>query len=620
MELSNTNGDHDLTLKNTELIKDNYIKLFNDEVSNILFAPAYYHDLKDSKIHFKSKVKKFEAQLNTNFNTNKNLMGGNTSIEDIGSSWNGVEKQVFFYCLSRYSIHNLDQWANDIPTKSKLEILAYYNVLKCNYNELKTNGYRGRRLLIKRNDLPIAYEMDDYYIKTEEEIANNINAQDKDDNGSSASSASNLIDFGLWNKKWYSIYSKHRLFEYYPVQKFPYPIDGKAIKYLEKCVKLYIKELLWNIIPNIYIENRIIVVNENDELEEKRNNKEKYVVFKYDKKMKKSRLKKRKLVSVNDGDDTDYDYEVGEQQSSSMDTVSNISKKAKTSDVKNQLEITQTDIYRGITLFKQENRLCKFPLTVTEQIPNTIEKFQLKLSKAGSSSKEQPITMKDIFKIKILKNGPQYPSIMMENINNMMVMDSPAISAPDFIDPLSVSMYCIEDEFIMGKKLKEDDINKVLTSENDIDKADIIKSKMYQHYILNFLKIKHKSDEELVNHTNCKIKIDWSNVLLNDEEGRMNQAIALQNSNPVTDEDIITNSDYDSSELISRENNASHSVSSNKERSSSDNSSISDDIIAVSHGISKSNNDITVINENDEVPQLFIQDYSIHNSSSSSIE
>ncbi|OWB81704.1 nucleic acid binding protein [[Candida] boidinii] len=87
--------------------------------------------------------------------------------------WTLNEKELFFSLLSRFSIHRLDAIAENMKTKSKLEILAYYQLLKWKSKKLKLHSTRFLSS-VGMNEIPIAYEMSEYYIAAEECLATRL--------------------------------------------------------------------------------------------------------------------------------------------------------------------------------------------------------------------------------------------------------------------------------------------------------------------------------------------------------------------------------------------------------------------------------------------------------------
>lgn len=108
-----------------------------------------------------------------------------------GTWWTSNEKQQFFRLLGRYSIHNVDMIHAGIGTKSELEILSYYHLLKAALNDLRRkleivnykvvvprrkNPHNFRihkkvRGLLLYRDMPIAYEMSEAFTSIEDRQA-----------------------------------------------------------------------------------------------------------------------------------------------------------------------------------------------------------------------------------------------------------------------------------------------------------------------------------------------------------------------------------------------------------------------------------------------------------------
>ncbi|QLQ82350.1 hypothetical protein HG537_0H01110 [Torulaspora globosa] len=254
--------------KSRDVLAD-YFDVFNREVKQFLdpFASNDY-ELEGSYVHIGSKVCWFEdnggiddtgsvSEADSDELTDSSDDEYETAeeyqeesvrrVEDsnglMGSFWSVSEKIMFFHCLSRYSIHGLDEWRDRIPTKSKFEILVYYKVLRENLNRLKKIGGNFRRIL-SRAELPIAYEMDEFYISLEERMSARVRletdtpATDPDDGGNG------LISFENWNKRWRPIYSKTRIEELTPACYLPLPFSQDAIDFLTKRCIEYTRRVL----------------------------------------------------------------------------------------------------------------------------------------------------------------------------------------------------------------------------------------------------------------------------------------------------------------------------------------------------------------------------------------
>lgn len=118
-----------------------------------------------------------------------------------GSRWTSQEKDKFFTFLGRYSIHQVDLIQSKIPTKSTIEILAYYNLLDQELRRIKQTytrktfkykvvegGHKSKReirlrrirlKLLRYEELPIAYEVSETMIKFEEEQSRLIGLRER---------------------------------------------------------------------------------------------------------------------------------------------------------------------------------------------------------------------------------------------------------------------------------------------------------------------------------------------------------------------------------------------------------------------------------------------------------
>lgn len=84
--------------------------------------------------------------------------------------WTPDEKDIFYEALARYTINNIDQIANLLPNKSKIDIMNLYNALKNGLDKCKANK-KLRKKLVTLDDIPIAYEMSNEYVERETELA-----------------------------------------------------------------------------------------------------------------------------------------------------------------------------------------------------------------------------------------------------------------------------------------------------------------------------------------------------------------------------------------------------------------------------------------------------------------
>lgn len=117
-----------------------------------------------------------------------------------GTLWTAAEKEAFFRCLARYSIHRIDCFLDYLPHKSEGEILQYYNLLKKELGDLET--YREHTVTfrdvdaapkdkvvhryltkafengISYEEIPIACELSEAWIAYENEQSSLINSRE----------------------------------------------------------------------------------------------------------------------------------------------------------------------------------------------------------------------------------------------------------------------------------------------------------------------------------------------------------------------------------------------------------------------------------------------------------
>ncbi|CCD26022.2 Rrn5p NDAI_0G02470 [Naumovozyma dairenensis CBS 421] len=178
-----------------------YYDHFNGEVRQFLDPTmGIKYELRGSRIHVDSRVKYLEdknVETTDRGGDDSDLEGEEEEVltkrqAQLGTDWTSKEKHLFFFYLARYSIHRLDEWYLKIGGKmTKYEVLVYYDVLKRNLNELKygegkTNGndmdLRRRTTsrfgrLLTLVDFPIAYEMDDSFIRLENKLSRMVSEE-----------------------------------------------------------------------------------------------------------------------------------------------------------------------------------------------------------------------------------------------------------------------------------------------------------------------------------------------------------------------------------------------------------------------------------------------------------
>ncbi|CUM63728.1 uncharacterized protein PRCAT00001312001 [Priceomyces carsonii] len=167
----------------------NFVSFYNREVKSFFSTSESNGGLKSSKV-YSSGTSYYPDDVEYG------LQGG--------SLWTPGEKEIFFTSLSRNSINRIDDIKEALPNKSHIEIMNYYNTLKKELINIKKNGrkikrhklqsrlgedegrlfkmVRNSRNLIRYSELPIAYEMSEYFIKFEEIQSNLISKFERNKN------------------------------------------------------------------------------------------------------------------------------------------------------------------------------------------------------------------------------------------------------------------------------------------------------------------------------------------------------------------------------------------------------------------------------------------------------
>lgn len=250
--------------KVTSKVRKGYYEWYLNEASQFFDPFACNKDFRKSSIHKNSRCIYLQRidqsqSFSARYSSEEESSDDNSSDEDekpgrtrtenyeLGSIWNRKEKQLFFHHLSRHSIHSLDSWCERIPTKSKLEILMYHDVLKENLKLLKNLNTRKHGGILTYKHLPIAYEMNEEWIALEEELSSEP-IQDNSTADLEQPPEDGLISWENWYKRWSPVYSRHRLMEYYPSSRQPNIFGKDAKQLLERLAKSYTCKLLREVI------------------------------------------------------------------------------------------------------------------------------------------------------------------------------------------------------------------------------------------------------------------------------------------------------------------------------------------------------------------------------------
>lgn len=193
----------------------------------------------------------------------------NERVIEGGTVWSGHEKRIFFKMLERYSIHRVDEWLDVYNgEKSKYEIMQYYNILK--YNLRRLQDHRAKNIL-ERTKYPIAYEMDEEWIRFEEIMARRLNKRSnlpfyfdegkilnfpEDDN------SKNLIDMNKWNERWQNMYRQSNIWKPEIIYNNP-SLTQDAMLLLEANVKRHLNKILWYTMNNA-AQNRFVTRHQID--------------------------------------------------------------------------------------------------------------------------------------------------------------------------------------------------------------------------------------------------------------------------------------------------------------------------------------------------------------------
>lgn len=206
-----------------------YIELYNKETEEFYHcaasgrSPREFHP---SKVHVRSIHEKPNA--------------AKTIIEasSLGVEWNSEEKQTFFWCLSRYSIHRVEEWRSLLPRKSAMEILGYYRLLRRASAHSRKAGDEGA---------PIAYEMSAEWVALETKLSEAVAAiaEGAAEAANEEGDGEGLIDYGRWERRWVALYSHSRIAEIRPLPRHALPLSRSAADALERSVQRYTRALLW---------------------------------------------------------------------------------------------------------------------------------------------------------------------------------------------------------------------------------------------------------------------------------------------------------------------------------------------------------------------------------------
>ncbi|VEU22470.1 DEKNAAC103476 [Brettanomyces naardenensis] len=142
----------------------NYLNLFNREVDE--FVNFKQKLIVNGQIAHSLRSSFVGTDRSVSYDSRRKACAKVQKVE-----WLEDEKDRFFQLLTRYSIHRLDEIKENLPNKSRQDILDYYHVLRSALRKCKREPKMVLQL-VPMSDMPIAYEMTEEYIGFEESQAN----------------------------------------------------------------------------------------------------------------------------------------------------------------------------------------------------------------------------------------------------------------------------------------------------------------------------------------------------------------------------------------------------------------------------------------------------------------
>lgn len=133
------------------------------------------------KLFLEYKIQSKESLLRTTFiSPEGSIFGDSKKASFVGTKWTVLEKEVFFEFLARYGIGQIELIQEKIGTKSILEIWKYYELLKTTTEKYKRRKSKFLQL-VRYDEIPQAIEMDEPWIRIEEDLAASFMGNEHDD-------------------------------------------------------------------------------------------------------------------------------------------------------------------------------------------------------------------------------------------------------------------------------------------------------------------------------------------------------------------------------------------------------------------------------------------------------
>lgn len=489
-------------------MREAYKKWYYDEAYEFFNPYSSNQDLRKSCIHRDGKCKYlqkddrkrsespgtiYDGASDSDFEADESSdeerrSGGYLQRQGLGTVWTGKEKQIFFHHLARHSIHTLDHWAEEIPGKSKFEILTYYKVLQDNLVELKRLPTKKHGGVLGYEEFPIAYEVGDSWIELEEELSRDLHEEDDTNviptQDETTEDESSVINWTNWYKRWDTFYGKHRLLEYYPCSRNPNVFSPEAMQVMEILVKRYTAKLLSEtIIPVLDKKSVPRALSQSSKI------------------LRESRTKKlRSVCKIYESPEEEHDKDIIE---------------IKTSNEEFPHIVTENDVVNALVRMRlyshsRGNGNDKLYLTYPESIVESIQKFDIELEK-GKIFRNRKV-LRQLRVLLYLQNSKVYSK----------QLTYPKITGKENIDWVSGNSAATYDTTSTRKRLKHDrdladtpEYKKQKILDITIDNNDILRSAKYTHTLLTWLQLtknsvkKGKSDTDNSAKLKERIHVTW---------------------------------------------------------------------------------------------------------------
>lgn len=252
-----------------------YFEQFNNEVDEFFNADFQVdYELRASRIHVDSKIKYLEREeakkgITPDVEDDDDDEAKNKKPIPLGVHWSSREKRLFFHYLSRYSIHRLDEWYRKVGSgsKSKYEVLTYYRVLRSNLHAIKRRNTIDKRKkglfagILRRKDLPIAYEMSESFVQLEETMAASLPTGIDAVYSETPSDETQLITLQPWERRWHSVLRRSPTVS---TQQSALPVSVEAYDYLTRLAKRHLRQVIYStVLPQL--ERKAIAVRDKDD-------------------------------------------------------------------------------------------------------------------------------------------------------------------------------------------------------------------------------------------------------------------------------------------------------------------------------------------------------------------